>query len=314
MKVKDLITRAMTRLSDTSGKRWSRDTHLDNLNFGLTDLARRTGLFRHIMPLETGQEPFEFVLNRGTHHVYLVEYNNVMLEPTSWRELFERDSEFATRTGDPTHWYQDISDITKIRVWPIPEGDDEDLVDIFPDGWGDLSGEGEELPAFGAVTYATENGIAIEIYYGNPVGDVDAPDDEGNLPDDQLGVLVYGEDASGIHDVEFSQIPAMGLWSIGTNAEPGVVRYAYSSKCRVGYTYIPDRIEKEDVEIPLPDQIEEALLHWMMARAYELDGETIELNKARYFRTQYEAVVEEMERRANDGFNARPRRTRGWWL
>ena len=304
----ELIKKVALRLSDPNFKRWSFSEHLDNLNYGMADFARKTQIFRHLLPLETEQDPSLFTLKRNTNKVYFVEYDGKVLDPTSWRELSERDERFATQTGAPTHWYQDLSDITKIRIYPIPEDNDEDLGEIFPHDWPT-----GQLPANGAISFAEIDGVNVTIKASNPKGDSQMPTDGSVAEDDQVGAFASGEDSAGIYTFTVSNIP--DPWGKGVSSgEYGVIRAIFASKLRIGYSYIPDQINDSETDVVVPDQVEEALLHWMMVRAYERDGETRELTKAKYFQEYYDQMVMESARRADDGFNARPRRVKGFWI
>ncbi len=314
MKASDILADVQRRLSDPSGKRWSTDELLDYLNYGIKEYARRTKSFRHIGRLVTGQEPYLFELDPRTVEVYFVEYDNKILKPTSWRELSERDDQFATRTGTPTHWYQDVSDITQLRVWPIPTDNDEDLATILPVGWGGYGVDNGSTMGDGIVASLVIDGTEQSILYTNPLGDPEAPDDLSPLSDDQLGELAFSQDAGGTTAIQVEKHPKGVTAMPASEHEYGVVRAIFTSKVRVGFSYVPDAIEDMDSELKLPDHLEEGLIHFVMVRAYERDGETRELQKAQYFRQMFEQVVLEATRRANDGFLARPRTVKGFWI
>lgn len=290
-----LITDALTRLSDVSGDRWARSELLGYLNYGLKEYARRTKSFRRITRLETGQEPDLFELPNDTVAVYFVEYNDKSLSASSWRELEAEDPYFTTRTGTPERWYQDVSAIHQLRVWPIPTDNDEDEGYFIAANKGGSTGE-------------TGTPVVIQL------DGVDATVSPVTPPDNaEWGAIVQILDSDGSDDF-FASTTTLPWEQPQAGGEEGSIVFCAASKLRIGYCYVPPPITSEMTEVALPDQLEEGMIHFLMVRAYEKDGETRELQKAKYFRELFEQAVAEATRRAEEGFASRVRYVEGYWL
>jgi hypothetical protein len=313
---KTLITDALLRLGDSYSDRWSRAEMLNYLNWGLKEYARRTRSFRKIEQLATGQWPERFELPKDTVEVYFCEYDNSVIDASSWRELEELDPKFTTKTGTPERWYQDITDITQLRLYPIPTNNEEDLATIEQQNNNPLSTPVDATGTrdTGAVVYATFDGSDATIEYSNPSGDAAAPTDGSVLAADQLGAVVWIEDTAGTRTFEIAKSQDKMFSSQRYEGEQGSIHSMAASKVRIGYAYVPPEMGDENTEFVIPDHLEEGLIHFLMVRAYEKDGETRDLEKAKYFRQMFEQVVFEAQRRANEGFMQRARKVEGYWL
>jgi len=275
--VSDILDDALQRLVDIAGDRWSRAELLGYLGYGLKDYARKTTCFRQIINLETGQYPARFELPKDVVRVFFVEYDDEVLDASSWRELYSEDRQFTTRTGTPTRWYMDASDITQLRLYPIPTDNDEDR--------GTMSGEE------GTVHRLTINGL--------DVGTVD-----------EFGEVVAVDDSDGSYDFIISADDDSPFSPFAEGELGGIVSVA-ASKVRIGYSYHPEVELSETDDVVLPDAQEEALVFFLIVRALEKSGPAQDLKRAEYFNNKYLEIAAESARRANEGFSERARSVEG---
>lgn len=274
-----LITDAATRLADPEHGRWSRAELLSYANYGLSDYARYTGEFRKIAHLTTRQFPERFDLPSDAIEILYVEYDGNILQPTSWRELQSISKTFSTATGTPFAWYQDSTSITELRLYPIPTDNAEDLA-TFDSEYGaivDLAISGD------TVTFSAEPGEVVRI--------VDGTGAVTYNPNETLSAAVRGSSKS--------------------FGEYGGVVAMEGSKVRLAYIYKPEAVTGEDTEVIVPNHHEEALVFFMLMRAYEKDGVTRDLEKAAYFQRKFEEVVAQAMRTRYMGFAERERQVEG---
>jgi hypothetical protein len=293
---RSLIDDARRRLVDPTGNRWGDDEMLDYLNYSINQYARRSKSFRRLLHLETGQFPQRFELPSDTVEVYIVEYDNVVMDPSSWQELSSEDDKFSTRTGAPERWYQDLTDISEMRLYPIPTDNDEDRA-----AFHDME-DTYTITEVGGVCTLEVDGSLATIY------------------EEEFGVVVGIEDEEETREWEFvaddADTPVFNQSNSlnDENINRGALVAVAASKVRIGYTYIPAALGDIGSDVVIPDHLEEGLVFALLARAYEKDGVTQDLKKAQYWDQKFDLVTAEALRRATEGFMPRARTTEGLWL